>query len=59
MTVYWKPFAFGLAGMTGWPSMESMLVVPTVARLYTLTLEPESMLNIWLWQLVVPKQAVE
>ena len=33
--------------------MESMLVVPTVARLYKLTLESESMLKIWLWQFVL------
>lgn len=55
--VLWNPFTFALAGTTGWPSTESMLVVPTVARLYKLTLESESMLKIWLWQLELVKQA--
>ena len=49
----WNPFTFALAGTIGWPSMESMFVVPTVARLYKLTLESESMLKIWLWQFVL------
>lgn len=57
VTVDWKPFTFALAGMMALPPMESMLVTPTVARLYTLTVEPESMFKIWLWQLVVFKQA--
>lgn len=55
--VDWKPFWFSYDGTIPLPSTLSWCVTPTVDRLYTLSEDTPSMLNIWLWHEESFKQA--